>query len=97
MFTGIISDIGKITALDQRGDLRVTIATHYDTTRIDMGASIACAGMCLTVVDKGEDASGHWFAADISSESVRCTNAAGWAVGGTLNLERALKVGDELL
>ena len=92
MFTGIITDIGTITALEQRGDLRAIIQTDYDTMTVDMGASIACAGMCLTVVDKGAG----WFAADISGESVRCTNAGTWAVGGTLNLERALKVGDEL-
>ena len=92
MFTGIITTIGTITKLEPRGDLRTTIACDYDTDGIAMGASIACAGMCLTVVDKGEG----WFAADISAESIRCTNAGEWAVGGRLNLERALKVGDEL-
>ncbi len=92
MFTGIITDIGTISALDQRGDLRATIATHYDTASIDMGASIACSGVCLTVVDKGPG----WFAVDVSGETIRCTNARHWAVGSTLNLERALKVGDEL-
>lgn len=92
MFTGIISDIGTITKVEQAGDRRLTVQTHYDTGGIDMGASIACAGMCLTVVDKGPD----WFAADVSTESLRCTNAADWQVGTRINLERALKVGDEL-
>lgn len=92
MFTGIITDIGTITQLEKRGDLRATIACHYDTSSIAMGASIACAGMCLTVVDKGAD----WFAADISAESIACTNAGCWAVGDQINLERSLKVGDEL-
>lgn len=92
MFTGIITDIGTITNLEPRGDLRATIACNYDTDGIAMGASIACSGMCLTVVDKGKG----WFAADISAESIRCTNAGDWMVGGPLNLERALKVGDEL-
>jgi len=96
MFTGIITDIGTVSALEQLGDLRVTITTAYDTAAVEMGASIACAGVCLTVVDKGHDARGHWFAADISGESVRCTTAGGWGVGTRLNLERALKVGDEL-
>jgi len=92
MFTGIITDLGTITKLEPRGDLRATIATHYDTARIDIGASIACSGMCLTVVDKGTG----WFAADVSAESLRCTNARDWEVGTAINLERALKVGDEL-
>jgi riboflavin synthase len=92
MYTGIITDIGTLTKLEPRGDLRATIVCGYDTGSIAMGASIACAGMCLTVVDKGAD----WFAADISAESQRCTNAGDWRVGSQINLERALKVGDEL-
>ncbi|MEO7814856.1 MAG: riboflavin synthase [Sphingomicrobium sp.] len=92
MFTGIISDIGTVRAADQRGDLRLTIATTYDPATIDLGASIACSGVCLTVVDKGAD----WFAVDVSHESVSRTAAPLWAEGARLNLERALRMGDEL-
>lgn len=92
MFTGIITDIGTITATEQRGDLRARVATVYDTASIDLGASIACSGACLTVVDKGPG----WFAVDISAETVARTAPGRWVEGGTLNLERALKVGDEL-
>ncbi|MEK6636715.1 MAG: riboflavin synthase [Pseudomonadota bacterium] len=92
MFTGIITDIGTITVAEARGDLRLTIACHYDMARVDLGASIACSGCCLTVVDMGAD----WFAVDISAESISKTAHGMWAVGRKLNLERALKVGDEL-
>lgn len=92
MFTGIITDIGTIEAVERRGDLRVRIATHYDTDTIDMGASIACSGVCLTLVQKGPG----WFAVDISAESVARTPQNRWRAGQGLNLERALKVGDEL-
>lgn len=92
MFTGIITDIGTISKLEQRGDLRATIQTHYKTSDIDLGASIACSGVCLTVIEKGAD----WFTVDISGETLRCTNAGAWVLGTPLNLERALKVGDEL-
>jgi riboflavin synthase len=92
MFTGIITDIGTITAIEQRGDLHVRIGCDYDTDRIDIGASIACSGACMTVVEKGPG----WFAVDVSHESVSCTADNRWTIGGRLNLERALKVGDEL-
>ena len=92
MFTGIITDIGTIESVEQRGDLRVRIATGYDTTGVAIGASIACSGACLTVVDKGLG----WFAVDISAESQSKTATGLWATGRRLNLERALKVGDEL-
>jgi riboflavin synthase len=92
MFTGIITDIGTIEATEQRGDLRVRIATHYETDTIEMGASIACSGVCLTVVQKGQS----WFAVDVSAESVARTAPDHWRAGSRLNLERALKVGDEL-
>lgn len=92
MFTGIITDIGRIEAAEQRGDLRVRIATAYDTATVDLGASIACSGVCLTVVDKGPG----WFAVDVSAETQSRTAAAMWAAGARLNLERALKLGDEL-
>ena len=92
MFTGIITDIGKITKLEQQGDLRARIETGYDTSGIDMGASIASDGVCLTVVDLGAD----WYEVQISAETVDKTNLGAWEVGRRLNLERALKVGDEL-
>ncbi len=92
MFTGIITDIGTVRSVEQRGDLRLTIATTYDPATIDLGASIACSGVCLTVVDKGPD----WFAVDVSRESVARTASGLWAEGARLNLERALRMGDEL-
>jgi len=92
MFTGIITDIGTITSAEQRGDLRLVIRCGYDMAGVDLGASIACSGVCLTVVDKGAD----WFAIDASAETVSKTAAGMWAEGRRLNLERALKIGDEL-
>ena len=94
MFTGIITDIGTVTRAEQRGDLRAKIACSYDMGGVDMGASIACDGVCLTVVAKGEG----WFEVDISAETMEKTNIGrdGWPVGRRINLERALKVGDEL-
>ncbi len=91
MFTGIVTDIGTIDAVEDRGDLHVRIATAYDTASVDLGASIACSGVCLTVVDKGPG----WFAVDVSNETVSRT-ADRWELGRPLNLERALKLGDEL-
>ncbi|WP_260581577.1 riboflavin synthase [Sphingopyxis sp. PET50] len=96
MFTGIITDIGTVRAREDRGDTRLVIGTSYDTDTIDLGASIACSGACLTVVDKGRDADGDWFAIDASAETVARTAGGMWDVGRRLNLERALKVGDEL-
>lgn len=92
MFTGIITDIGRIAALERRGDLRARIITGYDTGGIDIGASIACDGVCLTVVALGDS----WFEVDISAETLSKTNLGGWSEGRAINLERALKVGDEL-
>ena len=92
MFTGIITDIGTVRRAEQRADLRLTIATAYDLGTVDLGASIACSGVCLTVVDKGDD----WFAVDVSTESVARTAPGRWTEGARLNLERALRVGDEL-
>jgi len=92
MFTGIITDIGTVRSVEQRGDLRLTVACGYDMDTVDLGASIACSGACLTVVDKGED----WFAVDVSGETVSKTAPGLWAEGARLNLERALRVGDEL-
>ena len=92
MFTGIITDIGEVRAVEQRGDLRARIGTLYDMASVDMGASIACDGVCLTVVGKGAD----WFDVDVSAETVSKTNLGSWAKGRPINLERALRVGDEL-
>jgi riboflavin synthase len=95
MFTGIITDVGEVRALERRGDLRARIGTKYKTASIDMGASIACNGVCLTVIGLGPD----WFEVDISAETLSKTNIGGndgWTEGSKINLERALKVGDEL-
>ena len=92
MFTGIITDIGAITSIEQRGDLRITVSTAYDTATVDLGASISCSGVCLTVVDK---APGQ-FTVDVSGESVARTAQGQWTEGRRLNLERAMKLGDEL-
>jgi riboflavin synthase len=92
MFTGIITDIGTIVELEQQGDLRARIRTAYDTATIDLGASIASDGVCLTAIEMGSD----WYDVQISAETVSKTNLGGWVVGKRVNLERALKVGDEL-
>ena len=92
MFTGIITDVGTIRSLKQAGDLRIEIETSYDLASVDIGASIACNGVCLTVVEKTVDS----FAVDVSAESVAFTNIRDWHVDAPINLERALKVGDEL-
>jgi riboflavin synthase len=96
MFTGIVTDMGRILVVEQRGDLRARIGTAYDVEAIDLGASIACDGVCLTVVDRGRDASGDWFAVDVSAETLSKTTLSRWAPGRRVNLERALRVGDEL-
>jgi len=88
MFTGIITDIGIIRSVEQKGDQRLTIGCGYDMDSVDLGASISCSGACLTVVDKGED----WFAVDVSQETVSKTAPGQWTEGGRLNLERALRV-----
>ena len=95
MFTGIVTDMGEVIALEQKGDLRARIATAYDVAGIDIGASIACEGVCLTVVALGASPR-NWFDVEISAETVSKTNIGGWALGQRINLERALKVGDEL-
>ena len=92
MFTGIITDVGRIEKVEQHGDLRLRIACGYDMASVDLGASIACSGVCLTVVDKGEG----WFAVDVSAETRSRTAPEMWSEGARLNLERALRVGDEL-
>jgi len=92
MFTGIVTDIGTVASAEQRGDRRLQIKTGFDTSTIDLGASIACSGVCLTVVDKGED----WFAVDVSAETQSRTAIRMWEEGSRLNLERSLRLGDEL-
>ena len=92
MFTGIVSDIGTIESVENRGDTRLRVATGYDTDTIDLGASIACSGVCLTVVDKGPS----WFDMQVSAETIRRTARDQWTAGRRLNLERAMKLGDEL-
>jgi riboflavin synthase len=92
MFTGIISDIGTIRSIEHRGDLRAVVETAYDTNGVDLGASISCSGVCLTVIDKGPS----WFTVDISGETVSRTAQGQWSEGRKLNLERAMKLGDEL-
>ena len=92
MFTGIVTDVGTVRSAEQRGDLRLVVATQYDLASVDLGASIACSGVCLTVVDKGDD----WFAVDVSEETLSKTAADHWREGAKLNLERALRLGDEL-
>ncbi|MFV0410717.1 MAG: riboflavin synthase [Paracoccus sp. (in: a-proteobacteria)] len=94
MFTGIITDIGMVRKVEKNGDMRARIGCVYEMSSVDIGASIACDGVCLTVIGKGDD----WFDVDISAETISKTNigANGWETGRPLNLERALKVGDEL-
>ncbi|APX21830.1 MAG: riboflavin synthase [Rhodobacteraceae bacterium] len=92
MFTGIVTDMGEVRSLEQAGDLTARIGTAYDTSGIELGASIACDGVCLTVVDLGPD----WFDVQISAETLSKTNLGTWNEGRRINLERALKVGDEL-
>lgn len=92
MFTGIVTDIGQITELNKRGDLKVRIACNYDLATTEIGASIACSGVCLTVVEKGED----WFDVDVSAETLSKTNLGKWVEGSKVNLEKSLRLGDEL-
>ncbi|TKD18273.1 riboflavin synthase [Rhodobacter capsulatus] len=92
MFTGIVTDLGEIVALENTGDLRARIRCGYDMGSVEIGASIAHAGVCLTVIATGAD----WYDVQISGETVSKTNLGGWTIGKRINLERALKVGDEL-
>ncbi len=100
MFTGIISDMGTVERVEHRGDLRVRIGCAYDPATIALGASIACDGICLTVVDRGATAGGAWFDVDVSAETVSKTSlqhaGSAWEPGRRVNLERALRLGDEL-
>jgi riboflavin synthase len=98
MFTGIVTDIGEVVAFEPRAEglTRLKISCGYDPDRIDIGASIACSGVCLTVVGRGRDGNRGWFAVDAAAETLRITAVGGWRHGTRINLERALKVGDEL-
>lgn len=96
MFTGIVTALGTIQNTEQRADLHVRIACPFDPASMAIGASIACSGVCLTVVERGGTAGDAWFAVDVSGETVSCTVPAMWEAGRTLNLEPALKMGDEL-
>src|SRR5215469_16460812 len=95
MFTGIISDVGQVRHIEKRGDTHVVIATHFDVGAVDVGASIACSGICLTVVDKGNSAD-RWFAVTASGETLSKTTLGTWSSGDPVNLERPLRLGDEL-
>ena len=92
MFTGIVTDLGKIRAIEKQGDTRIEIETSYDMDDVDIGASIACSGPCLTVIAKGIG----WFAVEASAETLDKTGLGDWIVGTRVNLERAMRIGDEL-
>ena len=94
MFTGLVSDIGRVRQVEKRGDTHLVIATHYDVAVMDVGVSVACAGICLTIVDKGT-AKDRWFAVTASGETLSRTTMGGWKKGAFVNLERPLRVGDE--
>jgi riboflavin synthase len=98
MFTGIITDIGEVIAVEPRapGLARLTIACGYDPDSIGVGASIACSGVCLTVVARGKEGNRGWFAVEAAAETLRLTTVGNWRRGTRINLERALKIGDEL-
>jgi riboflavin synthase len=95
MFTGIVTDVGQLRHIEKRGDTHLVIGTHYDVGAIEIGASINCSGACMTVVDKGS-AKDRWFAVTASAETLSKTTMGHWKVGDPVNLERAMKVGDEL-
>jgi riboflavin synthase len=95
MFTGIVTDVGQVRHIEKRGDTHIVIATHYDVSTIELGASIACSGACMTVVDKGSDKD-RWFAVTASGETLSKTTLGGWKAGEAVNLERPMKIGDEL-
>ncbi len=96
MFTGIVTDKGRVRSIEKKGDTRIVIGTAFTAETIDIGASIACSGACLTVVDKGNDKDGNWFAVDVSEETLSKTSFGDWKEGAAVNLERSLKLGDEM-
>jgi riboflavin synthase len=95
MFTGIVTDIGRVRTIEKKGDTRLAVETSYDVSKVPMGASISHAGVCLTVVDKGNDQGQNWFAVDVSDETLRCTTMGTWVEGNTINLERPVSAGGE--
>ena len=95
MFTGIVTDVGQVRHIEMRGDTHVVIATNYDVSDVEIGASIACSGACMTVVDKG-NANDRWFAVTASGETLSKTTLPDWKVGDPVNLERPMHIGDEL-
>lgn len=96
MFTGIVSDVGRVRRIVPGTDVRLDIATAYAPESIALGASIACSGICLTVIETGRDDGQNWFAVEASPETLARTNLGRWIVGSPVNLERALRMGDEL-
>jgi riboflavin synthase len=96
MFTGIVTAVGTIESVEQRGDLRVRIACPFDPDTIAIGASIACSGVCLTVVERGREPGAAWFAVDVSAETVSCTAEGMWHMGPAGEPRASLRVGDEL-
>lgn len=98
MFTGLVTDVGTVVAVEERGESlrRLRIRTAYDPRGIALGASIACSGPCLTVVDRGRGEEGGWFEVDAAAETLKRTTLRAWTMGTRINLERSLKVGDEL-
>ena len=92
MFTGIITDVGEVRSIEKHGDMNIKINTRYNTAEIELGASIACSGACLTVVEKGDG----WFAVEASAETLDRTTIGDWGVGTQVNTERAMKLGEEL-
>jgi riboflavin synthase len=94
MFTGIVTDVGRVRHIEKRGDTHIVIATKYDVSSVEIGASIACSGICMTVVDKG-NGKDRWFAVTASGETLSKTNLERWKVNDPVNLERPMRVGDE--
>jgi len=94
MFTGIVTDVGRVRHIEKRGDTHIVISTNYDLSAVDMGASLACSGVCMTVVDKGTGKD-SWFAVTASGETLSKTTIGTWKVGDPVNLERPMRVGDE--
>lgn len=96
MFTGIVTDVGRVRSIERRGDTRIEIVTAYDLGGVDIGASICCGGACMTVVEKGADGDRGWFAVEVSDESLSRTSIGTWATATEVNLERSLRLGDEM-
>ena len=92
MFTGIVTDLGRVKSIEKKGDTRFEFETAYDLSTLEIGASIACNGACMTVIEKGND----WFAITASAESLAKTTMGNWSISQSINFERACKVGDEL-